>query len=244
MGFWSTAAIIEAVGDDYQFLAFPPVGSGPKAKSRVERGGWVALVNGQGKHIPQATALQKWLWVDNTDWQIEWNTAYGYKALPRISLNDQVDRLKAGEPKHAVDMVNEYGYVVGQLWSGVMGTAVSDAVTNIVKNGADAKAEMQTAYDKCDGRAQDRARASGQTARLAGARLIGQAVRVQPLRQLLSRSPEPSRSERALAVRLIGAQRWRPPVRRSARKTRRALCLSLKQRAARPWREEGGAKRP
>jgi multiple sugar transport system substrate-binding protein len=150
MGFWSTAAIIEAVGDDYQFLAFPPVGSGPNAKSRVERGGWVALVNGQSKHIPEATALQKWLWVDNTDWQIEWNTAYGYKALPRISLNAQVERLKTGEPKRAVDMVNEYGYVVGQLWSGVMGTAVSDAVINVVKNGADAGAEMQTAYDKCE----------------------------------------------------------------------------------------------
>jgi hypothetical protein len=31
----------------------------------------------------------------------------------------------------------------------VMGTAVSDAVTNIVKNGADARSEMETAYDKC-----------------------------------------------------------------------------------------------
>ncbi|UCC65002.1 MAG: extracellular solute-binding protein [Anaerolineae bacterium] len=149
MGFWSTAMIIDAVGDDYEFIAFPPVGSGPNAKNRIDRGGWVALVNGQGEHIPEATALQKWLWVDNTDFQIEWNTAYGYKALPRISLNAQVERLKAGQPKHAVEMVNEYGYVVGQLWSGVMGTAVSDAVTNIVKNGADARSEMQTAYDKC-----------------------------------------------------------------------------------------------
>jgi multiple sugar transport system substrate-binding protein len=139
MGFWSTAAIIDAVGDDYEFLAFPPVGSGPNAISRVDRGGWIA----------QVTALQKWLWVDNTDWQIEWNTAYGYKALPRISLNAQVDRLKVGEPKRAVDMVTEYGTFIGLLWSGVMGTAVSDAVINIVKNGADANAEMQTAYDKC-----------------------------------------------------------------------------------------------
>ena len=46
-------------------------------------------------------------------------------------------------------MVNEYGYVVGQLWSGVMNTAVSDAVTNIVKNGADARSEMDMAYEKC-----------------------------------------------------------------------------------------------
>ena len=31
-----------------------------------------------------------------------------------------------------------------------MNTAVSDAVTNIVKNGADARTEMQAAYDKCE----------------------------------------------------------------------------------------------
>lgn len=149
MGFWSTGAIIEAVGDDYQLLAFPPVGNGAGAKSRVDRGGWIAQVNGQGKHIPEATALQKWLWVDNTDWQIEWNTAYGYKALPRISLNDKVDKIKVGEPKKAVDQVIKYGTFIGLLWSGVMGTAVSDAVTNIVKQGADARSEMQAAYDKC-----------------------------------------------------------------------------------------------
>jgi multiple sugar transport system substrate-binding protein len=149
MGFWSTAAIIDAVGDDYAFLAMPPVEVGPNARSFVERGGWVALVNGQSEHITEATALQKWLWVDNTDWQIEWNTAYGYKALPRISLNDQVDRLKTGEPKKAVEMVTDYGHVMGQLWSGAMGTAINDAMTNIVKNGADATAEMNTAYDKC-----------------------------------------------------------------------------------------------
>jgi multiple sugar transport system substrate-binding protein len=123
---------------------------GPNAQSRVDRGGWIAQVNGQGDHIPEATALQKWLWVDNTDWQIEWNTAYGYKALPRISLNDQVDRLKVGEPARAVEMVTEYGTFIGLLWSGVMGTAVSDAVTNIVKQGADARSEMQAAYDKCE----------------------------------------------------------------------------------------------
>jgi multiple sugar transport system substrate-binding protein len=149
MGFWSTAMIIDAVGDDYAFLAMPPVEVGPNARSFVERGGWVALVNGQGEHIAEATALQKWLWVDNTDWQIEWNTAYGYKALPRISLNDQVERLKSGEPKRAVGMVTDYGHVIGQLWSGVMGTAISDAVTNIVKNGADGQSEMEAAYDKC-----------------------------------------------------------------------------------------------
>jgi multiple sugar transport system substrate-binding protein len=149
MGFWSTAAIIAALGDDYQLVAFPPVQVGPKARNWVGRGGWIALVNAQTQHKAEAIALQKWLWVDNTDWQMEWNLGYGYKVLPRVSLNAKADKLKEGEPKHAADQVRDYGHTVGQLWSGAMGTAVSDAVTNIVKSGANAKAELQTAYDKC-----------------------------------------------------------------------------------------------
>jgi len=149
MGFWSTAAIIEAVGDDYEYIAMSPASVGSKDRQVVERGGWVALVNGQGENIEAATALQKHLWVDNTDWQMEWNLGYGYKVLPRVSLNAIADKLKVGQPKKAAGLVKDYGHTMGQLWSGAMGTAISDAMTNVVKNGADPKAEVQTAYDKC-----------------------------------------------------------------------------------------------
>ena len=150
IGFWSVPAIIEAVGDDYQLSALPPVpiGSNPGRYS-TPRAGWIAMVNGQSKHVPEAVALQKWMWIENTDWQNEWNTGYGYKVPPRASLVASNEKLATGQPKVAADHVQEYGLFQGTLWTGAMGTACSDAVTNIVKNEADAMAELQIAYDKC-----------------------------------------------------------------------------------------------
>jgi len=150
IGFWSVPAIMKAVGDDFTLSAMPPmpIGDNP-GRWATNRGGWIALVNGQSKYIKEAMALQKWLWIDNLAWQEEWNTGYGYKVPPRKSLVGSLEKLSTGQPKKAADDVQAYGLFVGTFWTEAMGTAMRDAVTAIIKEGADPDISIQQAYDKC-----------------------------------------------------------------------------------------------
>ncbi|MHB1317980.1 MAG: ABC transporter substrate-binding protein [Anaerolineae bacterium] len=152
IGFWSVPAIIQAVGDDYTLRAWPPMPvGGEPGRTVTNRGGWIAMVNGQSKVIKEAMDLQKWMWIDNLAWQEEWNTGYGYKVPPRKSLVGSIAKLSTGEPKKAADAVQAYGLFVGTMWIPAMGTAVTDEVTAVIKSGKDPAQAVDDAYVKAKG---------------------------------------------------------------------------------------------
>lgn len=139
-GLWAFPAINDALGDDVGVFAWPQ--SDPEGTSSTFWGGWGECVNAKSQNIDAAKELVKWLWIDNTEIQTEWNVAYGFHIPPRRSAAETAEALQVGA---AADMVqNLYDYGVGSKpeWTPAMGSAYTDALTRVVRDGSDAATEL------------------------------------------------------------------------------------------------------
>lgn len=146
-GLWAMPAITQALGDDFGIIPWPAFGS--SGKPTAPWGGWAEMVNGKGKHIEEAKALVKYLWIDSISDQQDWCLNYGFHVPPRISAADSASKLKSGPAADAVKILNTYGRSVSPLVDTAMYTALSDAASNIVKNNAEAASEVQKAASTC-----------------------------------------------------------------------------------------------
>ena len=68
---------------------------------------------------------------------------------PRISAAASAEPLKTGPASEAVGFLSQYGKIQPPQFTAAMGTILTDSLTNIVKNGADAATEVASAADKC-----------------------------------------------------------------------------------------------
>ncbi len=146
-GLWAMPAIKKALGDDFGVLPWPAIGAGLGTPSTFW-GGWSQFVYGKGKSIEEAKAYVKWLWIENKDVQKDWSLSYGFHVPPRKTSAAEAEPLKTGPAKEAVDILSKYGVPGNPAWTNAMGTAYKDAITNILKNGADVKAELTGAASK------------------------------------------------------------------------------------------------
>lgn len=142
-GLWAFPAINEALGDDVGVFAWPSTGEGGTPSTFY--GGWGECVNAKSQHLQAAKDLVKWLWIDNTEIQTDWNVGYGFHVPARQSAAEAAEALQVGAAADLVANLNEYGVGNNPLWTPVMGTALLDALTNVVRNGADPTAELDTA---------------------------------------------------------------------------------------------------
>ena len=141
-GLWNFPAIKTALGDDFGVLPWPKF-SATVGKQSVPIGAYGATVNAKSKNVDAAKAYIKWLWVDQTDDQLDFAQSYGFHIPARKSLADKASKLKTGEAADAVSILQQYGHAqTPLLWSPAMGTALSDAVTNIIKSGANPTTEL------------------------------------------------------------------------------------------------------
>ncbi len=145
-GLWAMPGIKKALSEDFGVLPFPSMGT--SGKPVVYLGGWSAMVNAKSKHIDEAKAFTKWLWIENAKAQEDWSLSYGFHIPPRISVAQNATALKTGQAAEVLALTSKYGYVDNPLWNGAMGTALGDAMTNVINNGADPKAELATAEGK------------------------------------------------------------------------------------------------
>lgn len=146
-GLWAMPAITKAFGDDFGIIPWPAFGSG--GKPAAPWGGWAEMVNARGKHVEAAKALVKSIWIDNIGVQQDWCLDYGFHVPPRKSAATSAAKLKSGPASDAVTILNNYGRTVSPLFDNVMGTALTDAVSNIVKNNANATSQVHTAAQAC-----------------------------------------------------------------------------------------------
>lgn len=149
-GLWMMPEVERRIGDDFFVNAWPPVhveGGTPQYSTFL--GGWQQFVNAQSEHVSEAKELVKWMWIDNTDWQNEWNTAYGFHVPPRKRAKEANEKYREGNPKIAAEAMEKYGWDQGPMWNSAMGTALGDAYWHVVRDKEDAATEIQTAYDKC-----------------------------------------------------------------------------------------------
>lgn len=139
-GIWAIPAINEALGDDYDVIPWPK--SDDEGSPSSFWGGWYECVNGKTKNMDAAKAFVKWLWIDNTEFQEDWSLSYGFHVPARKSVAEAAEPLKSGPPAEMVKILYDYARITSSRWTAPMATAFSDAITNIMRNGADAKTEL------------------------------------------------------------------------------------------------------
>jgi multiple sugar transport system substrate-binding protein len=142
-GLWTFPALQKALGDDFGVLPWPKLTDA--GKPSVPIGAYGACVSAKSKNVDAAKKYVKWLWVDKTDDQLDWAQAYGFHIPARQSLAAKADKLKSGAAAEAVRFVNENGHAQTPiLWAPKASAAFSDALSRIIKDGADPAAEIKT----------------------------------------------------------------------------------------------------
>ncbi len=90
------------------------------------------------KYPDAAKAFVKWLWVDNTDAQLEFALDYGFHIPARNSLAEQAEPLKSGAAASALAAYQQYAFTqTPVLWTPASDQAYSDARTRMITEGAD-----------------------------------------------------------------------------------------------------------
>ncbi|MFF8639926.1 ABC transporter substrate-binding protein [Streptomyces sp. NPDC015345] len=141
-GLWALPAVRKALGDDFGVLALPPEGSGGRPALPV--GSYGAAVNARGDHKEEAKDFLKWLWIDRTEYQEDFALSYGFHIPARLSLVKKADKLKEGPAADAVRYSTEYGYAQPLLWTPASRTAYQDALSRIIKSGANPESELRS----------------------------------------------------------------------------------------------------
>ena len=139
IGLWATPAMTEALGDDLGVMAWPAVDE--SSEPSVFIGGWNQSVNANSPHKEAAMDYVKWLWIDNTEVQQDWNLSYGFHVPPRKSAAASADPLTSGAAAEVLELMDAYGATPSVLWTGAMDSAYIDAHSEVLLNGAD-PAEM------------------------------------------------------------------------------------------------------
>ncbi len=147
-GLWSYPAIHKALGDDIGGMAWPALDTAGQPATFL--GGWSAMVNAQSSHVEEAKQYLRWLWIDSPKIQQDWCLGYGFHVPPRLSLARTAAPLQTGVPAQAVQDLNAWGRSLPPEWNSAMGTALTDAVTNILKEGRPAAPELAVAAEKCE----------------------------------------------------------------------------------------------
>jgi multiple sugar transport system substrate-binding protein len=97
----------------------------------------------KARDVAAAKRFVKWLWVDQTEHQLDFATSYGFHIPARTSLIDRASTLKSGVAAEAASIAIEFGQAqTNLLWTPKSNQAFTAAVSRIVKDGADAAGEI------------------------------------------------------------------------------------------------------
>ncbi|SJN31766.1 ABC transporter substrate-binding protein [Luteococcus japonicus] len=140
-GLWSMTDIQKTLGDDFGVLPFPAVGD--KGKQATMFGAFGACVAAKGANVEAAKEYVKWLWVDQTDHQVDFANNYGTHVPAQGELAPKCTKLAEGAGADAAKILADFGKPASDiLWSGAMGDAFNAAVSNIIKKKADPAKEL------------------------------------------------------------------------------------------------------
>ncbi len=150
-GLWNFAAIQKDLGDDFGVLPWPKFSADGAGAPSVPIGAFGSCVAAKSKKPDAAKAFVKWLWVDNTADQVDFAQSYGFHVPARASLAAKADKLKSGPAADAVKILQDNGHAqTPLLWTPAAGTAMTDAVTRIIKDGANPAKELAAVVTKAE----------------------------------------------------------------------------------------------
>ncbi|MEV5345369.1 ABC transporter substrate-binding protein [Streptomyces achromogenes] len=145
-GLWALPQITRELGDDFGVLPFPA--DGDRGRPAVPVGAYGAAVSARTRHKDLAKAYVKWLWVERTDYQKDFALSYGFHIPARRSLAAEAAPLREGPAADIVRFTTDHGYAQPLLWTPAGQTAYQDALSRIIKGGADPERELRGAVRK------------------------------------------------------------------------------------------------
>ncbi|MET9148317.1 sugar ABC transporter substrate-binding protein [Streptomyces sp. NPDC004042] len=145
-GLWALPQVQKELGDDFGVLPFPK--DGPAGRPAVPVGAYAAAVSARSRDREAAEAYVKWLWVERTDDQEDFALSYGFHIPARTSLAKKAAKLRTGAAAEAVRLTTDHGHAEPLLWTPAARTAYQDALSRIIKDGADPDAELRSVLRK------------------------------------------------------------------------------------------------
>ena len=122
-GLWTFPALVDALSGDFGVTAWPKLSDSVGAPS-VPVGAYGEAVSAKSKDVDAAKAFAKWLWVDKTDYQLDFAQSYGFHIPSRASLVKKADQLKN-------DFVQRVSYELRSPLTNIIGfTELLDAGTD------------------------------------------------------------------------------------------------------------------
>ncbi len=140
-GLSAMPAITGALGDDVAVAAFPPLDRQGAPSVPITTS--AAMVDARGQDVDAAKAFVKWLWVDQKRYQEDFALGHGLHLPARKSVAAAAPGLASGPPAEALRLSRTYGMPAAPpQWSPIMSAAYADALTNVIRRGATARAEL------------------------------------------------------------------------------------------------------
>lgn len=147
-GLWALPQVKKALGDDFGVLPFPQ--DGAHGAPAVPVGAYGAAVSARARDRALAKAYVKWLWVERTDYQEDFALRYGFHIPARVSLATKAAKLRQGAAGEAVRYATDHGHAEPLLWTSASRTAYQDALSRIIKGGADPDGELRSVVRKTE----------------------------------------------------------------------------------------------
>jgi multiple sugar transport system substrate-binding protein len=143
-GLWNVPLLQKALGTDFGVAPWPKLSASVGAPS-VPVGAYGEAVSAKSSNVDAAKAFVKWLWVTRTDYQLDFAQSYGFHIPSRNSVAAKAEKLKSGAAKDAVTISQKYGKAqTPLLWTPASGTAYTDALNRIIKDGADPAGQLKS----------------------------------------------------------------------------------------------------
>lgn len=141
-GFWVMPEL--TVGDDYGVVPFPRVSSSGKPVSFL--GGWSECVYGKSPNLEVAKDYVKWLWIDNKQAQLQFNTAYGFHlpGFKSVAADAKKGKLNTAPAKAAIEILDKYAVYSPATWDANINTYYTNAVAHIVQSRLSASQSLST----------------------------------------------------------------------------------------------------
>ena len=148
-GLWSLPTIEQALPGDYGVMAWPALDA--QGKPSVPVSAYGACVSARSHNVDAAKGFVKWLWVDQTARQLDFAQARGFRIPARQSVAAKAEKLTKPPASDAVTLLTQHGHMQSPiLWTPTCAAAFTTALTRIVKEGADAKGEIETMTSTVD----------------------------------------------------------------------------------------------
>lgn len=137
-GTWAIPEMEKVLGTDVAAVPFPRLSS-TVGQPAIQMGSYVSVISHASQYHAQAQDYMKWLWIENTDFQLQFAQDFGLHIPVRASLLHRAQKWKKTPLRQGVlSDVQRYGCVFSRsVFTPTIRQALSDSYTHVVREFTD-----------------------------------------------------------------------------------------------------------